>query len=256
MSVKIEALSSKPYLEFSFDRLAYRRNELTTVAYRCVCGEAIQLDTERGGSCSSCNRRYSETALQDSVAQTMSLAEINACSSADTKFQVHEQDQWIGRELEHYRIVEPLGQGGMGQVYRALDQSLQRYVAVKVIRTGKNSIEDTRQLRRLFQEATAQARVNHPNIAHIYYVGRDSDTPFLAMELVDGHTLAKEIESGPMSFGGIVYAAMQIADALRHAIEFDIVHGDIKPSNILITQKGSIKLADFGLARRMSEAAG
>jgi uncharacterized RDD family membrane protein YckC len=191
--------------------------------------------------------------LQDLVAQTISLAEIGSDSSGAADFEVQPHDDWVGRELEHYRIVERLGHGGMGQVYRALDQSLQRYVAVKVIRTGKTSVEDTKQLRRLFQEATAQARVNHPNIAHIYYVGRDSETPFLAMELVDGQTLAEEIESEPMRFGRIVSTAMQIADALNHAIEFDIVHGDIKPNNILVTRKGVIKLADFGLARRMSE---
>jgi uncharacterized RDD family membrane protein YckC len=183
----------------------------------------------------------------------MSLAEMGSDSSGADDFEVQTCDDWVGRDLEHYKIIEPLGHGGMGQVYRALDQSLQRYVAVKVIRTGKTSVEDTKQLRRLFQEATAQARVNHPNIAHIYYVGRDSESPFLAMELVDGKTLADEIEAKPMEFGRIVNLAMQIADALNHAIEYDIVHGDIKPNNILVTRKGVIKLADFGLARRMSE---
>jgi uncharacterized RDD family membrane protein YckC len=191
--------------------------------------------------------------MQDSVAQTISLSELDAQSPTSVQFEMHGADPWIGRELEHYKIVEPLGRGGMGQVYRALDQSLQRYVAVKVIRTGNTSIEDSRQLRKLFQEATAQARVNHPNIAHIYYVGRHSEAPFLAMELVDGQTLADEIAAEPMEFSRIVAAAIQIADALRHAIDFDIVHGDIKPSNILISRHGDIKLADFGLARRMSE---
>jgi uncharacterized RDD family membrane protein YckC len=226
---------------------------LETVAYRCVCGEAISLDTAQGGSCASCSRHYSPTALTDPVAQTMSLVELDSHSDATAQFELTEEDDWVGRELEHYRIIEPLGHGGMGQVYRALDQSLQRYVAIKVIRTGRTSVEDTVQLKRLFQEATAQARVNHPNIAHIYYVGRDPESPFLAMELVDGQTLAKELETNEIPFGRIVNVAIQIADALLHAIEFDIVHGDIKPSNILVTRKGRIKLADFGLAFRMSE---
>lgn len=226
---------------------------MANVAYRCVCGEAISLDTTQGGSCPACQRKYSPTALQDSIEQTVSLAEIDHDSPVAADFELATEDEWIGKELEHYRIIEPLGQGGMGQVYRALDQSLQRYVAIKVIRTGKTSIEDTHQLRKLFQEATAQARVNHPNIAHIYYVGRNSEAPFLAMELVDGQTLAQEIETAPLTFERIVRTATQIADALRHAIEFDIVHGDIKPSNILVTRRGDIKLADFGLARRMSE---
>jgi len=228
---------------------------LSTVAYRCVCGEVVSLDTECGGCCQSCQRKYSPGALNESIAQTISLAELRA-SPVHGDFQLADEadeDDWVGRELEHYQIVERLGRGGMGQVYRALDQSLQRYVAIKVIHAGKSTQEDSRQLQRLFQEATAQARVNHPNIAHIYYVGRDSDAPFLAMELVDGRTLAEELEASPLSFARIVDVAIQVADALRHAIEFDIVHGDIKPTNILITRKGTVKLADFGLARRLSD---
>ena len=227
-----------------------------TVAYRCVCGEAISLDTNQGGSCISCNRKYASTALTDPVAQTMSLSELDGEAATSPRFELTSEDPWIGRDLEHYQIIERLGRGGMGQVYRALDQSLQRYVAVKVIRTGRNSEQDTVQLKRLFQEATAQARVNHPNIAHIYYVGRDVDSPFLAMELIDGSTLAEELETRQLPFGRIVHVAMQIADALDHAIEFDIVHGDIKPSNILVTSKGDVKLADFGLAFRLSQQSG
>ena len=227
-----------------------------TVAYRCVCGEAINLDTDHGGSCASCNRNYASTALTDPVAQTISLSELDQSGPAEPDFELTTEDPWIGRELEHYQIIERLGRGGMGQVYRALDQSLQRYVAVKVIRAGQSTEQDTLQLKRLFQEATAQARVNHPNIAHIYYVGRDVESPFLAMELIDGTTLAEESETQGLPFGRIVNVATQIADALDHAIEFDIVHGDIKPSNILVTGKGDVKLADFGLAFRLSQQSG
>ena len=101
----------------------------------------------------------------------------------------------------------------MGLVYRALDQSLQRYVAVKLIRTGPQSLCDTPQLQRLFQEAIAEARVNHPHVVHIYFVGRDRDEPFLAMELVGGTTLTERIKQVPFSFASRNQLARQVTEA-------------------------------------------
>ena len=127
-------------------------------------------------------------------------------------------------------------------------------MAVKLIRTGPQSLCDTPQLQRLFQEAIAQARVNHPHVVHIYFVGRDRDEPFLAMELVGGTTLTERIKQGPFSFTAVIELARQVTQALRSCLQFDILHGDIKPSNILLTENGSVKLSDFGLASRLSLA--
>lgn len=165
-----------------------------------------------------------------------------------------EADARLGQLLGHFRILRKLGQGGMGVVYQALDESLQRYVALKVIHTAQPEQTDTAQVQRLLQEAIAQARVNHPHIVHIYYVGREDKTPFLAMELVGGPTLASVLASGPLPFARVVKIAEQISDALHCAATFDIVHGDIKPGNLLLADEGTVKLSDFGLARRVSQA--
>jgi uncharacterized RDD family membrane protein YckC len=141
----------------------------------------------------------------------------------------------------------------MGSVYQALDTSLQRYVALKLIRTATHSISDTPNLQRLFQEAIAQARVNHPHVVHIYFVGREEESPFLAMELVGGKNLAERLNQGPLSFWEVIQLSMQLADALRACLRFDIIHGDIKPSNVLLTEFGAVKLSDFGLASRLSQ---
>ena len=184
-----------------------------------------------------------------------------------------------GAELEHFRVERLLGRGGMGAVYRALDLSLERYVALKVIRpdaarskstpagtagsggggapgAGSGSVA----LDRLMQEARAQARVNHPNVAHIYFVSPDPADPFLAMELIDGPTLSQVLRDGPLPYELVSRVGLQIARALACAGRFDIVHGDVKPSNALLAgppgdRAGSVKLSDFGLARRAGGAA-
>lgn len=226
---------------------------MPVVSYRCVCGEIVPLDKADGGLCANCGRHYSGDVLRNACAETVQLGE--AGDEQTPRFHAREQDPLIGTTFDHYEIVARVGEGGMGSVYRALDKSLQRYVALKVIRSGGQSAEDTRQLQRLFQEAIAQARVNHPNVVHIYYVGQHDDSPFLAMELVDGETLADQFANGPLPFIEVVNIAIQVADALRHSVSYDILHGDIKPSNILLTRDGAAKLSDFGLARRLSQVA-
>ncbi|MBP85471.1 MAG: hypothetical protein CMJ64_01950 [Planctomycetaceae bacterium] len=213
----------------------------------------IPLDTAEGGECASCGRHYSGDVLRDAFAETVQIGADGEASTREVATPV--DDDRIGKTFGHYEVVARLGEGGMGSVYRALDKSLQRYVALKVIRSGEQSASGTRQLQRLFQEAIAQARVNHPNVVHIYYVGRDDDSPFLAMELVDGETLADQLARGPLPFADIIDIAIQVVDALRHSVSYDILHGDIKPSNILLTRDGTAKLSDFGLARRLSQAA-
>jgi uncharacterized RDD family membrane protein YckC len=180
-------------------------------------------------------------------------AELVLHDAAAANAGVAEPDAHVGRRYGHYRVVRRLGQGGMGAVYEAVDESLQRYVALKVLHHTVRSAADTDQIQRLLQEAIAQARVNHPNVVHIYFVGREDKTPFFAMELVPGPTLADRLQSGPLPFADVVAIAEQVVEALRHAAEFDIVHGDVKPGNILTVQANTVKLSDFGLARRLSQ---
>jgi len=199
-----------------------------------------------------CGRHYAAEVLRDGFAETVRLDQLD--EPAAQKTPSHPADRYIGRKFGHYEVVSKLGQGGMGSVYRALDPSLQRYVALKVIHPGPRSAHDTEQIQRLCQEAIAQARVNHPNVVHIYYVGREGNAPFFAMELVDGITLADKLQKGPLPFAEVIDIALQVVDALKHSVSFDILHGDIKPANILLTEAGTVKLSDFGLARRLSQA--
>jgi uncharacterized RDD family membrane protein YckC len=153
-----------------------------------------------------------------------------------------------GTLLKHFRIMRLLGRGGMGDVYEAHDESLERIVAIKVIRTaGSISPGDHA---RLIHEARAQARLNHPHVVQIYYVGLEPDCPFLAMEIVRGTTLAEKIAEKSLSMRDIVRISLQIVDALRRAAQMEIVHADIKPGNILLDEAGTAKLSDFGLAQR------
>jgi len=225
--------------------------------YQCVCGEVLAVDNANGARCSSCERQYSSSILNEAVADTMSIKMFDSPDFAATVIE-HDTAKIIdapkmGDMIDHFRIVNPLGQGGMGAVYRALDESLQRYVALKIIRRPEHVEQDASHVQQLLQEARAQARVNHPNVVHIYYVSRDESAPYLAMEMVGGEPLSKQLTNGPLFFEDVIRIAAQLASALRQAARFDIVHGDIKPSNVLIAEDGNVKLSDFGLSRRLSE---
>ena len=224
-------------------------NDSPPIAYRCVCGEVISLDAEQGGSCQACGRNYHPRVLRG--LDTHSFSD----SIAPVPLDENDSVDRIGQRFGHYQIVSRLGRGGMGEVYQALDESLQRYVALKVIRSQATPTRE-RDTDRLLQEAIAQARLNHPHVVHIYYVGCERETPFLAMELVSGETLAERLEQGPLPFDQVVDVALQVINALQHAGSFDIVHGDIKPSNLLMADAKTVKLSDFGLARRMSNRDG
>ncbi len=153
-----------------------------------------------------------------------------------------------GEKLGHFRLVSLLGQGGMGVVYRALDESLQRFVAVKVMRCTAADGSSAARVTRLLDEAVAQARLNHPHVVTIYYVGRDSTDPFFAMELLPGPTLDKQLLDGPLPYSQVIRYARQVCSALAQATRLNLVHGDIKPSNLIIASDDTIKLGDFGLA--------
>ena len=216
--------------------------------YRCVCGSTVQVDSREGGTCDDCGRAYTANAVNASMSMTIGMPADVSVEPVDP-----EDDEMIGRSLDHFTIIDRLGGGGMGTVYRALDESLQRYVAIKVIRRqGINGDStDPIQLDRLLQEARAQARVNHAHVVHIYFVSRNEQLPYLAMELVPGRSLATRLKEEPMPYAEVAKIARQIAEALRESAQFDIVHGDIKPANILM-HDGNAKLSDFGLSQRMS----
>ena len=225
-----------------------------TVLYRCSCGKQSSLETEIGGTCPVCGRIVSPRVLKHELALTMTLQGergelsdiVRQIDNDDT-----DADHLIGQRFGHFEIVRPLGSGGMGQVYQALDTSLQRYVAVKVLRGGNARSEG--QIDSLLQEAVSQARVTHPNIVTIYYVGKEQGNPFLAMELVTGNSLSKLIADGSLTFSQISSIGLQLAKALCFSHELDIIHGDIKPGNILVQNNGNVKLSDFGMARRASD---
>jgi serine/threonine-protein kinase len=147
-----------------------------------------------------------------------------------------------------YEITEPLGQGGMGTVYKAYDPLLARVVAVKVISAQFSTQPDLRE--RFFREARAVARLDHPNIVTVYDLGEEDGVPYLAMQFLEGRDLEHRMRSPEgMSLTRKVEIAIAIAGGLEHAHTAGIVHRDVKPANVFITNEGQIKLLDFGLAR-------
>src|SRR5262245_30102717 len=159
-----------------------------------------------------------------------------------------------GAQLGPYEIVASLGAGGFGVVYRAHDGRLDRDVAIKVLPEGAMVNDDARQ--RFRHEALAAARTNHPNIGSIYDLGRDRDTDFIVMELVDGERLDQRIDRGRLEERDAAGIAAQIADALDALHETGVVHGDLKPGNVMLTSRGLVKLLDFGLSRVRVERGG
>jgi eukaryotic-like serine/threonine-protein kinase len=156
--------------------------------------------------------------------------------------------QLSGQVVGNYRILDKLGSGGMGVVYRAEDTRLARLVALKLL--PDSSLFDRDSIDRFRREARAASSLNNPYICTVYDIGEHNGSPFFAMELLQGETLAQRIASGPLPMATILGLGVQIADALECAHENGIVHRDLKPTNIFVTTRGDAKLLDFGLAKK------
>ncbi len=152
-----------------------------------------------------------------------------------------------GTRIAHYEIVERIGAGGMGEVFRARDSTLKRDVAIKVL--PAYVAQDPERLRRFEQEAQAAAALNHPNILAVHQFGTFEGAPYLVSELLEGETLRQVLDRGPLPFRKTLDYAVQIAHGLAAAHEKGIVHRDLKPENLFVTKDGGVKILDFGLAK-------
>jgi uncharacterized RDD family membrane protein YckC len=238
--------------------------DLTQAVYRCACGNDVLMHQETGGVCDNCNKTICTDQPGFDSSATVSLNDYVAAPNKDAavaeagEFEVVGVDPLIGQYFGHFKIINRIGRGGMGHVYRAVDISLRRFVAVKVLKSGSDWSSQSsadHEVELLLQEAVSQARVNHPNVVTIFYVGKQEEEPFLAMELVRGQPLSERMKSERIGFPKIVSFGLQIANALKFAQKLDIIHGDIKPANLLMQDDNTIKLSDFGMARRESKVA-
>ena len=157
----------------------------------------------------------------------------------------------LGQQFSHFEVIEKIGEGGMGEVYRARDTLLGRDVAIKLLPSA--FVNDPERMARFSREAQFVASLNHPNVAAIYGIEQSNGTPVLVLELVEGPTVADRMTKGPMPIDEALAVARQIAEALEYAHDKGIVHRDLKPANVKVTPEGIVKVLDFGLAKAAEE---
>src|SRR5216684_1715196 len=175
-----------------------------------------------------------------------------ATSVNESKPAANAKDAFIGRVLEHYRLEERLGAGGMGLLYRATDLTLKRAVAVKLL--ARQLVSDETAKARFVQEARAASALDHPNIATVYEIGEEDGELFIVMALYDGETLKQRLEKGRLPVDEALAILRQVVLGLDAAHLAGIVHRDVKPANILKTSTGTVKILDFGVAKLLAES--
>ena len=153
----------------------------------------------------------------------------------------------IGQVVGKYRIIEEIGRGSMGVVFKAQDTFLGRFAALKII--AEKCLDDREALVRFEREGQAASALVHPNICTVFETGRWRDRPYMAMELLQGAPLSEKLQAGRMSLAEVLNVAIPVASALEAAHKLDIVHRDIKPANLFLTTRGQVKVLDFGLAK-------
>ena len=226
-------------------------------------GEALELQPERRAAFldQACRgapelRRLVEEMLRDNQLAGSFLAEPiltpDGLASLSTTQSVTSRHLGAGTKLGRYSIIEPLGAGGMGVVYRARDEKLERVVAIKLLAAGMFTGDEAR--RRFHKEARALAKLSHAHIAAVYDVGEQDGIDYIVMECVPGESLAAKIKTGPLTVKDATLIILQIAEALEEAHEQGVIHRDLKPANVMVTPKGQAKVLDFGLAKLLEVA--